>query len=249
MTEAVENTDIENLDVVFKGEEVEETKPEEVKPEAEEPKQETKEEESEKEEPKGEDSEPPSEKEEKTVPIAALHDQRRKAQQYKEELESYKAKYDVDEEAPDPAEDPEAYETYVKAKVEKELYEKNINASREKMMEDHEDYVEVEKDFMFLANRDQNLIKEMNDSPDPARYAYEKAKAYTEAKEEEIRAKILAEAQGDKVVEEEELSESEKRNKLATQVPDLTKAAAKGVNSEPLETDEALGDMFGDSKF
>ena len=74
----------------------------------------------------------------------ALHDERRKAKSYKEELEKYKAKYDQDENAPDPVEDPEGYKLHVREQARKELYEETVDNSRNLMMENHGDIAVVD---------------------------------------------------------------------------------------------------------
>lgn len=193
-----------------------------------------------------EESEPPADEEPTSVPIAALHDERRKSKAAKEELAQYKAKYDTDEDAPDPAENPEAYEKHIETKVEKRLHQDRINTSREAMLEKHDNYEQMEKTFLVLAGIEPNLIKEMNDSSNPALFAYEKGKGYFDEQRELLRKEI--EAEGKDGEDEEDPSKAEKKKASALKMPNLTKAAADGRNSDQKEIDnpEDLGAVFDD---
>jgi len=242
MTNAEKTTTDENLDGVFKGDETKETKAEESKEtKAEETKEETTEGVT---EDKTKDAEPPS-AEEKLVPIVALHDERTKRQAIEKELEQYKSKYDVDDNAPDPAEDPAAYERYVEDKMAIKLHKKRLNDSMDAASLEHADYREKEKIFMVLSGYDESLIDQMNNSPNPAQFAYEKGKAYLEDQRVKIEAELLAAAKGNEVIEKEP-SDSDKRKEQALSVPDLTKATASGGNSTPAEIDnrDDLSSLF-----
>ena len=190
-----------------------------------------------------EEAEPPAVEDKKLVPIVALHDERRKAQAFKEELEQYKARYDLDEEAPDPVDDPEGYKAHVREVTIKELREEKISSSVNKMVEEHADYKAMETTFMVLAAQDPSLTKEMNAHPDPARFAYEKAKEWEDAGRERLRSEIA----GTTKVLPQELTKSQKRNKSALSEPNLTKATAAGSNLEAIPDDEEVS--FADSPF
>jgi len=197
-----------------------------------------------------EDSETSSDEEPKSVPIAALHDERRKGKAAREELEQYKARYDKDDDAPDPAEDPEGYEKHIEAKVSRRMETDRINDSRDRMLEKHDDYEEMERTFMVLQGLDPSLKDELNKHPDPALFAYEKGKAYFEDQRKKLLGEIEAEKGkgSDDDDKDEETSEADKKKQKALKVPDLTKAASKGSNSEEKEIDDSqdLNALFDD---
>lgn len=203
------------------------------------------------------ESEPPSDKEQKLVPIAALLDERRKAQLLKEENEKLKSQFqqEEDETAPDPLDDPEGYKQYLKNQANRELYQERAEESRSRMLESHSDYEEMEKIFMFLASQDSALVTQMNKHPDPAKFAYDKASEYKAEQRESIKnefreslkAEILAELKAGAQPPEE--SEADKRKRSAVSVPNLTKATATDTNSTTIEKDEDLDDMFEDQKY
>lgn len=193
------------------------------------------------------EAEPPSAEEEKLVPIAALHDERTKRQATEEELKSYKSKYDQDDNEPDPAEDPEGFKEYTRKKAKHELIMTSRNTSRDKMVESHPDFTEKEDIFLVLAGSNPNLVTEMDESGNPAKFAYEKGKEWEDTQREKLKAQIVANAK-DEVIEE--TSEEEGRKETALKVPDLTKAASVGANSDPAEIDnrDNLKDVFDDQR-
>jgi len=167
---------------------------------------------------------------------------------------------DDDEDAPDPVDDPEGYEDYVERRVEGKIYVKRMETSRDAMLEHKEygaDYAEMEKLFVYLANtEDSNLAQKMNESSDPALFAYQTAKKY----QEQIRKDAIGDKDGDddgdgKQAEDDDSSEpskADKRNKSATDVPDLTKSTAEGSNSKEAEKDddpEDMNEMFSDQEY
>lgn len=232
-----EEPTIENLDSIFEGEP--EAQTEEVTEEA---PQETEGEESE----QSEEAETPTAEEKKSVPLSAFMGVKDELKQTKELLKQYKEQVaEPDADAPDPVEDPKGYEAHIKAKVLKEEREERINDSRSKALETYEDYLEKEKVFMFLASQDQSLVNEMNESNNPAQFAYDKAKAYQQEQRDAIRAELESELKKD-VKEDVKPSEAEVRKKNAVEVPDLTKAAAQGSNSEPQVKKESLEDVLAD---
>jgi hypothetical protein len=94
-----------------------------------------------------------------------------------------------------------------------------------------------------------DLVKKMNASVNPAKFVYDTAKATPQFQEyqEFLKWKAGREEQNDP--SKAKKSKSEQRKASAVKVPDLTKAAAAGSNSEPVEKVEDLNDMFKDSKF
>lgn len=181
---------------------------------------------------------PPAD-ENRTVPIAALTDERRKRQAIEEELKQLRAQYAPPEpQAPDPVEDPEAYKAYVRQQAEAEMVVGRIEQSRQRMLETAPDYEEMEKTFLYLNSLDPELAKQMNASHDPAKFAYETALQYRENERAKLRAEIEADLNRKPDV------------KSKAKVPDLTKAAAKGGNTTKMEElSEDLDTYLGDRPY
>jgi len=193
-------------------------------------------------------TEPPSDQKPKSVPIAALLDERRKAQQYKEEVEQLRKQIPQPDEAPDPYEDLDAYKEWVRNEAIREINEAKqaeqaelIEQSRSEMMEKYEDYTDMEKVFSVLNAYDPTLADEMIKDPrSAAKFAYDKGKEYIDSLKgtpEEISKEVS------------ELSEAEKRLKSAVTAPSLASATAQASNSTPVEVEEDLDTMFGDQAY
>lgn len=210
--------------------------------------EETDEETGESEETEEAESETPSE-EEGSVPRRALIDERRKRQDLEKQVQELRQKHEPDEEAPDPTDDPEGYEKYLRAKWEKEQWEKTANRSREKAMETHPDYEEKERHFLFLASQDPELVRQMNEDPDPASFAYTKAKESLDAQEKAVEERVVERLRKEgKIVEEK--PGKKKSAEAASQVSDLTNASGAGKNTEETVTEsENPEDVFGDLKY
>lgn len=193
----------------------------------------------------GEETAPPAEKDtdkdQKSVPIAALKDERQRRQKAEEEAQRLREKYEKqeDQQAPDPVTDPEAYEQYVEAKVAKRSLDKRISASREDMLSKHDDYEATEKLFLLLATQDPSLVQQMNDHPRPAEFAYEHAQAY--------RADLLKAATVQPAAKVN--SKAETRKASAVKVPDLTKAPAATSNTTRQEKLAEFDEIFADQKY
>jgi hypothetical protein len=142
-----------------------------------------------------------------------------------------------DENAPDPIDDPSGYEKYLRSKWEKESYEKRINESQERMKEAHSDYSDMEQHFVFLATRDPDLVKQMNASLDPAKFAYETAKADRTKFESEVEKRVM-----------EKLKKEGKLKDLKappSDVASLIDSPGAGKNSEkPVKEITSIGDVF-----
>lgn len=197
----------------------------------------------------------PDKEEPTSVPIAAIHDERRKSQALREENERLKAQLPKDETgAPDMYEDPDGYKQWVKDQFATELYQERVSDSRAKMLEEHADYESVEKTFMMLAGQDESLVDKMKAHPEPARFAYDTAVAHKESQRQslknELRAEMLAETGKAGDTETKELTEAEKRNESAINTPNLTTAAATDKNTVQVEEDdESLDEMCSDMKY
>lgn len=206
--------------------------------------EETDEETGESEETEESESETPSE-EEGSVPRKALLDERRKRQELEEQVRQLEP---ADEEAPDPTDDPEGYEKYLRQKWEREQWQKTANRSRERMIESHPDYEEKEKYFLFLASQDSDLIRQMNEDPDPAAFAYKTAKESLDKQEKAIEERVVARLRKEGKLKEEK---SEKPAESASRVSELTSATGAGKNTgeEPIKESVDPQDVFDDLSY
>ncbi len=206
---------------------------------------------------------PPAEEAPKSVPIAALHDERRKRKAAEEEAEQLRQQLPQDEaNAPDRFEEPEAYDNWLMDKWQKEqdakshkAYVASVEQLRSDMLAKHDDFLEVETTFYVLAQHNPALKQEMFDSKDPAAFAYEKGNEWMA----EQRAKIVAEleadgytkkeakAASDDIVDAEIISETVEAPKVKT--PSLATATAAASNTIPVEKDEDIKDMFEDQAY
>lgn len=131
------------------------------------------------------------------------------------------------------------------------MHRERINLSRELMIETRTDYEDMETVFLDMAKENPSLISEMNRSPNPAKFAYNKAKEHSEylefkASKESPEYKEFLEFKAGKSKKE---APEDKRKASAVKVPDLTKAAAKGRNSEEPESPGDLKSIMADAPF
>jgi len=202
-----------------------------------------------------EETEPPADKEPTMVPIAALHDTRRKLDEARERAEALEKQIPVKDEAPDMYEDPDGYKLFVKnqalAEVQAEqnaVYEARVEKSRSSMLEKHEDYEQMEKTFVFLTGFDETLISDMKANVDPAQFAYDKAKEYMVAQKEVLISELIASGEYTKKEAEEEAEEQTEEK--VVNAPSLAKATSVASNTHPVEKDYAnVDEMFGDQKY
>lgn len=215
--------------------------------------QEANEGESEQPEPEEAESEPPSDSEGESVPRQALLDERRKRQEAQEALERFKREQGIqqeDDEAPDPRDDPEGYEKHVRQKVERENWEKRVTTSRERMLEKHADFEEKERHFVQLAQQSPDLVKQMNEHPDPAAFAYEKAQEDLSSKEKAVEDRVIERLRKEgrlKDESQERETKSSKAAESASRVADLTSSAGAGNNSsDQIQESADPQDVFDD---
>jgi len=196
-----------------------------------------------------EEAGPPPEKP-KSVPIAALLDERRKREELKKEVEALRKQVPKVDEAPDMYDDPEGYKQWVKDEAKRELLESQqaeqaelIEESRSEMLGKHDDYEEMETIFSVLAAKDQSLADEMIKNPrTAAQFAYEKGKAFMES----LKVKANPVETSEK---EDVLSEAEQRLKSAIKAPKLSTATSTASNSTEVEQEEDLMEMFSDQTY
>lgn len=191
---------------------------------------------------------PPADKEPTLVPIAALHDERRKAQQAKEEIDRLRSQIPNNDEAPDPYEDIDAYNTFMRGKWDNEQSVKQesarktrIETARGKMLEQHTDFTKMERIFEIMVAGDATLFDKMIASGDEVGFAYSAAKAY----ETSVMGGITTKTEKT----DQEPTEAELRNKSAVDAPNLATATAQASNSQQLEKESDIDDVFEDMKY
>ena len=185
------------------------------------------------------ESEPTAEKPsvpEGYAPIAALQDERRKAQQAREEAEMLRRQVPVNDEAPDPYDDIDKYNAYIRNQTEQEIYQRmeqqrlhNLEISRSRMLEQHKDYDEMEQIFSIMTATNMELVDKMNMSSDPAKFAYDTAKSY--------KASLMSQP------------EPEPERAPIKEVPNLAKATAQAPNTPQVEQEESIDDVFADMQY
>lgn len=219
-------------------EKVTEETPEEVTEEA----TEEKSEEASKEAPKEDSKEDPN-VESKMVPIAAVHDLRRKNQQLAEELDGLRKQVPDELEEPDPLEDPEEWKQWQRDKIVREANESKqreiadkIEASRSRALEKHENFEAMEDTFSYLAAKDPDLVKKMVDHEDPAEWAFRQAEKYEEDRKTELLAELESKLQKGEAKPEDLEVDSEK----PVSTPSL--ATATAAKSNKVES-ESLGEL------
>lgn len=185
------------------------------------------------------DAEPPSaENKEEVWTKKAVLDERKKRQALENELaELKKAKPKGENEDAKPAE----------LSLEDRLWQERTLTLREIFLEKHEDYEEMESVFVDMCKENPALQAELRNSVNPAKFAYNQAKTYTETKKlsdpdyiknirEEIRKEVLAELQGKSPPED-------KRKKTALSVANLSNATHTNTNSSTVKL-STLNEMF-----
>lgn len=198
-------------------------------------------------------TEPPSEQDNKAVPMSAflgVKDELKQAKERLKQFEEQNAAPDPDE--PDPVEDPEGFKEYTRNQIIKEERKNRINNSRDALLEskDHPDYLEKEKVFMVLVAQDRSLQDQMMNSNNPALFAYETAKKHVDGIRSEVEKSVRSELEKqirEELKSSEQPSLSEKpidKSKSALDVPNLTKAtsASSGMGA-PIN--ESLEDILG----
>jgi hypothetical protein len=165
--------------------------------------------------PKGEDTDAPPASEDR-VPIAAIHDERRKRQELERRVAEYEAKLQQLQNPPQPApdmfENPEGWQNHFGGQIKQQAaqeasFNSLLNTSEMLCRDKYEDFEEAKTKFMELAEANPVLAQQALGDPHPWRKAYtlvknhEKMEALgaTDAQSlearlrEEIRAELQAE--------------------------------------------------------
>ena len=172
------------------------------------------------------------ESEEESWTKAAVLDERRKRQELERKLAEYeKAK----PERPDVFEDQDGAFGHVKDELRSEIGNIKLELSQDMMRSIHEDYDELESEFIELAKDNAALLTELNQAKNPARFAYETAQKARQAAElkdvEGMRAKIEAEMRAEieaKLKAEAEESAKKKSGKDQALSPSLAASTSTG---------------------
>lgn len=174
----------------------------------------------------------------------AVLDERRKRQELEARLAEYESKKSEAEavKRPDILEDQEGAFRHTESQFAYKILQERINLSRELMIDKHDDYEAMENVFVEIAKQNPLLVQEMNNSPNPAKFAYMKAKEHSDYVEytknsSEFKAYLEAKKSGalDAKVED---SPEKKRAKSAVNVPDLINATS--VKSGHVEGEKSL---------
>ena len=185
---------------------------------------------------------PTAEHEQKSVPLAALQDERRKRQHLSEEIEALRKQIPQSKEAPDPYDDIDVYDAFKRNQWQQEQNRvmdkkrrEDLDLSRSHMLEQHQDYDEMERIFEIMTTSDRSLVDKMFQSGDAAKYAYDTARAYKDS--------LLPKHE----IETSETVETEKTS--VTSMPNLAKATAQASNTVNLEPEADIDDIFADMKY
>ena len=127
------------------------------------------------------------------------------------------------------------------------LLQERINMSTELMKDKHDDYADMEAVFLDMAKKNPELISEMVKSPNPAKFAYNKAKEsldfqeFKSSKESEEYKEFLEFKKNKGSVQKEE-SAAEKRNKSALNIPNINASTSAKVSIN--EGEKSLDEIF-----
>ena len=179
----------------------------------------------------------------KSIPMPAYMEEKRKRQELEKrlaELEPLIPKQE--EEAPDPYDDIDAYNEFMRKKWEREQEEsqrqetvRRIEEKRQKLLEQHDDFLEMEEIFQMMVIKTPSLRDEMIQSGNEVEFAYEKAKEYHDS--------FFKAAVDDSMAEESEESTPKPKRK-----PNLANINGGG-NSVEVEKEDELEDVFADMKY
>ena len=116
-----------------------------------------------------------------------------------------------------------------------------IETARGKMLEQHTDFTKMERIFEIMVAGDATLFDKMIASGDEVGFAYSAAKAY----ETSVMGGITTKTEKT----DQEPTEAELRNKSAVDAPNLATATAQASNSQQLEKESDIDDVFEDMKY
>ena len=188
---------------------------------------------------------------------AAVLDERRKRQALEAELEQLKQGKQpaAETEKPDWYGDPEkaaqVMQQQVGQTVSQQVWQTKVGLSQDLMRSQHEDYDELESEFMDLVKEQPGLVQEMLQAPNPARFAYDtakKAREYTAMKDvdaykakmrQEIEAKVRKELEA-----EQQQKADKQQQKRAAIDPSLASSTSQGLKSDDFAGPTPLDDIL-----
>ena len=187
------------------------------------------------------------------IPYAALKDERRKRQEYERELNYLKQQIAKEQQhRPDVFEDQEGAFNHLASSFEQRLNAQMVGLSRDMMMSSHDDYAELESEFVAMAQQNPALTQEMLSHPNPARFAYETARKardyqamqnvdeYKARIEAELREQIKAELMDEMKAKDEKTQKTDQ----VVNMPNLAKSRSSS-SGFATPTDEGLSDILG----
>ena len=183
----------------------------------------------------------------RTVPYAALKDERRKRQELERNLAELQGQVKVwSQVAPQrPAEPQEKPEdvfyrdpvNFIEGRISREreaLRQERIAMSEAMLREQHPDYDDVVQSFVEATKAAPHLVQQMHQHPHPAKFAYEAGKAYSQARQygsiDEMRAKLREELRAEVL---EELKRDQAQSAAQAVQPSIAGARGAGVSSPP----------------
>lgn len=121
----------------------------------------------------------PAPQTERTVPLKAVEDERRKRQELERKLAEYEAKL-AQQQQPEPAPDwtlePEVAAQRLQADFERRAFSLKVEMSERMVRQQHADYEEVRDAFAQAAQADPRLAQALVNHPFPAEFAYQQGK-------------------------------------------------------------------------
>ena len=199
---------------------------------------------------------PPKEEVQDDWTKKAVIDERRKRQQLESELEKLKKQIQSGEqqESTDEQdyseliEDPKRFAASIRKQIENDLFNERVLASQEEMKATHNDYDELESEFIDLSKQDPSLHQRLRKSLNPAKFAYDTAKKAREVKNFSDPNFVAAERERIKKEVLAELVKNQPKSQEAPGVvlPNLTQKASKGSNTDQQDQYQgSLEEVFG----
>ena len=175
----------------------------------------------------------------------AERDKRQKAERERDALQTQPAPAEV----PDPIENPEGHAKYIDDKLASSELKSRIGMSKTMMMSIEPDFARLEQVFMGMVSdtdgnvTDESMVTQFQQAANPAQFMIDKAKDHEQAqtfKDPKYRENLKAELRSEILAEI-----AENAGKVsATNVPNLTKAPAAGLNSIQPEPENTIAGMF-----
>lgn len=186
---------------------------------------------------------------------AAVLDERRKRQELERKLaELEAAKAEDKPQRPDVFADPDGafghVEQTLRQEMARQIHSTRLELSQEMMRTVYQDYDELESEFVDMAKDNPVLLQDLQQSANPAKFAYETAKKAREAAElkdvDKMRAKIEAELRAEleaQIKAESEQSQAKTAQKREALTPSLAATQSKGGIDDAV--DESLEAIIG----